>query len=288
MSIYTFANMAGSAGKTTTGTTLATLAAHRGARVRLIDFDPQANATKQLGYAYLEDGVPTIADVVNETATIADVDYPALVPAGIGENGEPFYDEDSVIENLTVVPAVTATLGEFAPRLPLIRGGLTRLRRAIAAAPPVDVTIIDSPGAASNALTVSAMMATRAFPDDVSSGVITCTWPQPKEVEGIVALRREIAAINEEYGTDVSFRGIVICSVPNRRGQLYTETIEDLQAGYGALVAPSVKQSIHVPEAYGLFTPVPLYSRAKTTTKEYAAVLEHFLEQGLFPEVKKA
>ena len=40
---------AGSAGKTTTATTLATLLALDGQRVLLIDLDPQANATSALG-----------------------------------------------------------------------------------------------------------------------------------------------------------------------------------------------------------------------------------------------
>lgn len=287
MSIYTTANLAGSAGKTTTAVSLAVLLASRGVRVRLIDFDPQANASRWTGYANPVDQ-PTVADVVAETAELVDTESPARVPAAINEDGTPEFDDDSIIENLTVVPAIRQSLDEFVARLPVIRGGVTRLRRAIAAAPSVDVTIIDAPGS-SNALTLSAILATQAFPDQQDlSGVITCTLAQPKEIEGIEDLQSEIAGINEERNVHAALQGIVICNVPANKGRLYSENIDDLTDGFGDLVAPPIRQSIHVPEAYGIYTPVPLYPRARKVTAGYCDVLDHFIKIGLFPEAKDA
>ncbi len=287
MSIYTTANLAGSAGKTTTAVSLAVLLASGGVRVRLIDVDPQANASRWTGYANPVDQ-PTVADILAGTAELCDTERPARVPASINEDGTPEFDEDSIIENLSVVPAIRQSLDEFVARLPVIRGGVTRLRRAVAAAPAVDITIIDAPGS-SNALTLSAILATQAFPDQQDhSGVITCTLPQPKEIEGIEDLQDEIAAINEERNVHAALRGIVICNVPANRGRLYSENIDDLTDGFGDLVAPSVRQSIHVPEAYGIYMPVPLYPRARKITAAYADVLDHFIKIGLFPEAKDA
>ncbi|MBE7194496.1 MAG: ParA family protein [Gordonia polyisoprenivorans] len=287
MSIYTTANLAGSAGKTTTSVSLAVLLAARGVRVRLIDLDPQANSSRWTGYADPGDS-PTIADVLAESATIADAERPARIPAYLEDDGTIEFDDTSIIENLTVVPAIRSSLDEFVARLPVIRGGVTRLRRALTDAATADVTLIDAPGS-SNALTLSAILATQAFPDvDDTSGVITCTLAQPKEIEGIADLQAEIAGINEERNTTCQLRGIVVCSVPANRARLYGENIDDLTAGYGELVAPSVRHSVTVPEAYSFYTPVPLYGRARRVTEDYADVLDHFIKTGLFPEARTA
>jgi chromosome partitioning protein len=287
MSIYSIVNGAGSAGKTTTAVALATLLASRGATVRLIDCDPQGTASHCTGYpvSVLADGQPTVAEVLAETATLKDVEVPARVPVEIDSDGMPIFDEDSVIPNLTVVPALRQTLDEFVPRLPVIRRGVVRLRRAIAEADDVDVTILDTPGN-SNALTTSAMLATAAFEDSANSGVITCTFPGPKEVEGINVLRNELVSINDEYNTDIELRGIVICKAVTSasQGRLYVEYADDVKSAFGDLVGPVIRDGVSVPEAYSFYTPVPLFSRAKSITQDYSDVLDHFIKIGLFPE----
>ena len=287
MSIYAIVNGAGSAGKTTTAVALSVLIASHGARVRLVDCDPQGTASHCTGYpvSVLSEGLPTIADVLGDAATLKEVEVPGRVPVEIDEDGRPVFDDDSVIPNFTIVPALRQTLDEFVPRLPVIRRGVVRLRRAIAEADDVDVTILDTPGN-SNALTTSAILATSAFGDSVDSGVITCTFPGPKEVEGINVLRNELVGINEEYNTHIDLRGIVICkgTTSASQGRLYIEYAEDVKEAFGDLVSPIVRDGVSVPEAYSFYTPVPLFSRAKPITRDYSDVLDHFVKIGLFPE----
>ena len=145
MSTYTVANMSGSVGKTTRRHLCRTLLAAAGLRVRVIDLDPQANASSWLGYPHIAG--PTIADVLRLDTTLDDIERPARVIQGYTDEGEPVYGEaaDGQIDNLTVVPAARSTLDKLMVELPAVTGGVLRLRDALEAAAPVDITLIDSP-----------------------------------------------------------------------------------------------------------------------------------------------
>lgn len=111
MSTYTVANMSGSVGKTTTVVTAAVQLAASGLRVRVIDLDPQANATTWLGYPDI--GGTTIADVLRLDATINDIERPARI-IDYTEDGDLLFsdDPDALIDNLTIVPAALIHFGQ--------------------------------------------------------------------------------------------------------------------------------------------------------------------------------
>ena len=157
MSTYTVANMSGSVGKTTTVVTAAVQLAASGLRVRVIDLDPQANATTWLGYPDI--GGTTIADVLRLDATINDIERPARI-IDYTEDGDLLFSDDpsALIDNLTIVPAARSTLDKLMVELPAVVGGVMRLRDALEAATPVDVTLIDSPGS-NSALVTAALIA---------------------------------------------------------------------------------------------------------------------------------
>jgi cellulose biosynthesis protein BcsQ len=284
MPTYTAANMSGSVGKTTSVVTSAVLLAATGLRVRVIDLDPQANASTWLGYPNITGA--TIADVLRLEATINDIERPARVIQGYSEEGEPVYDGAAAggrIDNLTVVPAARSTLDKLMVELPAVTGGVMRLRDALEAATPVDITLIDSPGS-NSALVLTALIATSVEEDGPAGtwGLITCTKPAGKESEGIQVLLHELTAIKKTYRIDIPLLAIIPCAVP-AQGGVYREQMEYLQDGFGDKVTPAVRRASIVDEAYTNYLPVPLYGyRAKEVTTDYENVIAHMKRLGMF------
>jgi chromosome partitioning protein len=286
MSTYTVANLSGSVGKTTTVVTIAIQLAATGLKVRVIDLDPQANASTWLGYPNITGA--TIADVLRLESTINDIARPARIIQGFTDDGEPCYaagqaGSQAFIRNLTVVPAARSTLDKLMVELPAVTGGVMRLRDALEAAAPVDVTLIDSPGS-NNALVTAALIAASVDEESPTGswGLITCTKPAGKESEGIQALLRELAIIKKTFRIDIPLLAIVPCAVP-ATGAVYTEQMEYLQEGFGDRVTPIVRRSSIVDEAYTNYLPVPLYGyRAKEISNDYGAVIDHMKRLGMF------
>ncbi len=282
MPTYTVANMSGSVGKTTTVVTAAVQLAASGLRVRVIDLDPQANATTWLGYPNIDGS--TIADVLRLDATIDDIERPARI-IDYTEDGDLVFSDDAeaLIDNLTIVPAARSTLDRLMVELPAVNGGVMRLRDALEDAAPVDVTLIDSPGS-NSALVTTALIASSVDEEGPAGswGLITCTKPAGKESEGINDLLHELTVVKKTYRINIPLLAIVPCAVP-ASGAVYRQQMEYLQEGFGDKVTPAVRRSSIVDEAYTNYRPVPLYGyRAKDVNGDYEKVVAHMKRYGMF------
>lgn len=253
--VVAVANAAGSAGKTVTAVTLATLLAMRDRRVLLIDLDPQANATNYVGLL-VDDAPLTAVDVLRQRATLAEAALPAPAAA----------DHKAVAGSLRIV-AGHGDLDVVEAELSALRvGSQHRLRAVLKDLVDVDVVIIDCPGWIKT-LTLNALVA--------ADHVITTTYPTLKEARGIADLDGVIGQIAELYNPGLALVGIVPCRTrPGSAGNLYAETMADLAALYGALLAPSVREAVAAPTSYKHQTPLPLWEPRHGITTDYVAVLE--------------
>lgn len=279
---YAFASLAGSTGKTTTVVTLGTQLALAGLKVRIVDLDSQANASTWLGYE--DTHGKTIAEVLRNEASVADVELPGRVVNGIDEGGEPVFGE---IPNLSLVPARRATLDRVMIELSAEQGAVLRLRKALDDAEPVDVTLIDCPGTMST-LVVAGILATSISENETSPsawGVIACTKPAYKESRGIPDLESQLHILRETYRMALPLLAIIPCVVPpENAGRVYIDQMEDLREVYGELVTPGIRRAGIVDEAFVNATPLPLYGyRAKPVSDDYTAVRQYLCDSlGLF------
>ncbi len=252
MTTTTFANQAGSAGKTTSAVTIAALLAEQGHDVLLIDSDAQANATTWLGVTSTGAG---LGDVLLRRASLAETIVQTSIPG------------------LRLVPA-NRRLNADAVELSRALAGEQRLRLALEDLRPADVTLIDCPGSLS-ILTVAALVA--------SDAVVTVAQPTIKELAGLPDMEATVEEIRA-YNPKLRLAAVVPCIVPPATsGTTYTEALALLRENYGDLVTPPVRRSVRIPEAYAHQTPLGIHAPREAVTEDYRAVLAHLSGVGVLP-----
>lgn len=248
---------AGSAGKTTTATTLAALLALDGQRVLLVDLDPQANATTAVGVDP-ETVTRTAGSVMLREVTLEE----AIVP--------------TVIANLSVVPA-SDMLDRQRIQLVDVTGGEQRLRRALRDVEDhADVVIIDCQQGAAEFFPVAALVA--------ATSALTTTFPSTKELQGLPRTENVVAEVADAYNDALELVAVVPCNVPPASaGRFYAEAVEELRRAYEELVTPTVRRSVVASRAYDQRVPLPVGSPTEAVTNDYRAVLADLREKGVLP-----
>ncbi|MFV0413324.1 MAG: ParA family protein [Oscillospiraceae bacterium] len=252
MRVISIINLKGGVGKTISAVSIAfILAAQYQKRVLLIDNDKQGNASKMLGcHSYDR---PSIADVITKQCGAGAVIRPTQY-AGL----------DIMPANMTLEIAVKDVLMDTtAPQH-------TRLLAALAPwDSKYDFAVIDNAPSVDMA-TINALFAT----DDVLIPVKIDNWA----FEGLEVLTEQIENIKAAGNKNIVLQGCFATVVQrnnlNRQGCGWLLT----QSGYPAF-ATQIRSTVTVGNSTFACVPLPAFSPRCTASKDYAALVEEYLQK---------
>jgi chromosome partitioning protein len=229
--VLAVANQKGGVGKSTTAVNIGAYLALAGARVLVIDLDPQGNASTGLGLDHREIE-PSIYDVLMGEADPA---------AAIRATG---------VANLDVLPS-TIDLAGAEVELVSAMSRETRLRRALQAIDhQYDTILIDCPPSL-GLLTVNALAAA-----DELLIPIQCEY---YALEGLGQLLRNVELVRANLNPELRIGGIVL-TMYDGRTRLALQVVDEVRKHFTDIVYQTVvPRSIRLSEAPGYGLPIALY-----------------------------
>ncbi len=241
-------NQKGGVGKTTTTLGLASAARAAGARVLVLDLDPQGNATDVLAPA---------ADVPGTFGLLADPKRGGAVPVAdaVTASGWSGVDLAPASDALADVDADTS------PTQPL------RLRKALAAGAYTlqryDVVLLDCPPSLGRLLIAGLVAA---------SDLLIVTEPGAHALRGVTRIEETAGEVRDGFAQDnPRLTGIVVNRTKRTGEHAYRES--ELRTAYGELVLPgAIPERIAVADAAG--RGVPIHDAGGDGAQTVAAVLD--------------
>jgi chromosome partitioning protein len=229
--VVAVANQKGGVGKSTTAVNIGAYLALAGARVLVIDLDPQGNASTGLGLDH-RDIEPSVYDVLTGEAVPA---------AAIRATG---------VANLHVLPS-TIDLAGAEVELVSAMSRETRLRRALQSVDhQYDTILIDCPPSL-GLLTVNALAAA-----DELLIPIQCEY---YALEGLGQLLRNVELVRANLNPELRIGGIVL-TMYDGRTRLALQVVEEVRKHFTDLVFQTVvPRSVRLSEAPGYGVPIALY-----------------------------
>ncbi|HVL91283.1 MAG TPA: AAA family ATPase [Actinomycetota bacterium] len=237
------ANQKGGVGKTTTAVNLGACLAEAGARILLVDADPQGNASTGLGI---------------DRSRIKTGTYEMLLGAPVSEAVV-----ETPVPNLSLLPSTIDLAGaEVELVSTFAREG--KLRNAIE---PVrgsyDLIVIDSPPSL-GLLTINALVAA-----DQVVVPIQCEY---YALEGLGQLMRTIDLVRDALNTNLTIGGVVLTMFDSRT-RLAEQVVADVRAHFGDVVFDTViPRSVRLSEAPGFGKPIIQYDAAGKGAAAYRSL----------------
>lgn len=226
--ILAVANQKGGVGKTTTAVSLSAALADSGARVILVDLDPQANASSGLGARAGAEQTTTYHTLLG-SANAADAILETSVP------------------NLRLLPS-SIDLAGAEVELVSAFSREQRLRRVLEPLrTEADLLVVDCPPSL-GLLTVNALSA--------ADGVIVPIQCEYYALEGLEALRRNVELVRSNLNPDLRILGFALTMLDGRT-RLSQQVVEEVRLHFGDKVFDTrIPRSVRLAEAPGFGEPI--------------------------------
>lgn len=250
--IIAIANQKGGVGKTTTAINLAAGLAEHGARIFLVDLDPQGNASTGFGIEP-EQRSMTSYDLLLDGAALEDVVMPTNLPNVVISTA-----------NADLASADMELVGNE-KRSFLLH---TALRQAGMAALNVDFVLIDCPPSLS-LLTINALVAAHSVLVPLQSEFFA--------LEGLSQLMLTIREVRQTANPDLRIEGVVL-TMYDGRNRLSQQVENDARENLGELVFKTViPRNVRVSEAPSFALPVLHYDGASKGSEAYRALASELI-----------
>ena len=250
--ILSIANQKGGVGKTTTAINLAAALVEQGARVLLVDLDPQGNASTGLGFAPTDRKKTTYDLLLEETPlveTVVGTDFAGLL----------------LCPSSADLSSADIQLVSNEKRSFLLHDSLREPRVEML---DLDFILIDCPPSLS-LLTINAMVASHA--------VLVPLQAEFFALEGLSQLMLTIREVRRSANPGLRIEGVVLTMVDGRN-RLSQQVEQDARSTLGGLVFKTmIPRNVRLSEAPSYAQPVLSYDSASKGSEAYRALSTEIL-----------